>query len=861
MRKVKTAFSSGVHILVAAAGPYLHTFDVYKGVHLSTWPSPHGAQFLSGRRENSEISNFDIAGTEIGTDEFHHPCKRQKILPAEGGSEKSSAEMVVERNAYKTSRALNPPIVKLAATRNGHHVVAVTSEDKCIRVFALSTSGILTQFSERCMPKRPCAIQMTTDDTIILCADKFGDVYALPLMGQTYETAARNEKANAEISLQAKDEVSELFIPSATSLTVHTKRNREALRQQQNMTKKKLQKNPMFFDHQLILGHVSLLTDIACASLEDPAGKLREYILSADRDEHIRISRGIPQAHVIEGYCLGHTQFVSRLCLLPYHPRLMVSGGGDEYLLLWDWPAGHIRQHIELRELVDMCRRSLMSSAQSTIEGQPSCGIVDGHTGPIAVSNICALALSGHEALFTFALSPEARIEYLETQVVEGDIIDTVVLPDHCSVICSLDLIHEPLSTSLELSGVNPSHRPCVVAKRFTSQSQRLQEDVTLQNQLVPAMEACVKQQPFVTQENKESLKELLYGLESLRKRASDAHAGRYLPEYHQAKGDNDFFACCRSPEIASTLTLQPITRYAGLIDAAIIFSDILVIPQAMGMTVEMLDGKGPHFPTPLKSPTDGQYQVLMARAVDVGRELSYVYEAITLTRKKLEGRVPLFGFCGAPWTLLCYMVEGGGTKLFKESKTWIYRYAEESKRLLRKISELCVEYLALQVKAGAQIVQVFDSWAAELSPSTFREFALPELRHISSHLPVRLRKMGVDLVPMVVFAKGAWYALDELCESGYQVVGLDWLQDPADAVRIADERVCLQGNMDPGVLYGGKEAITRHAKEMADGFFGERKGWIANLGHGVTPYVDPEKLKFFFEEIHRLTKDGESLA
>jgi len=183
------------------------------------------------------------------------------------------------------------------------------------------------------------------------------------------------------------------------------------------------------------------------------------------------------------------------------------------------------------------------------------------------------------------------------------------------------------------------------------------------------------------------------------------AHAaGRYLPEYHEAKGGHDFFECCRSPEIASTLTLQPIERFAGLIDAAIIFSDILVIPQAMGMTVEMIDKKGPHFPEPLKSPTDGQYERVMQKQVDVARELDYVYQAVTLARHKLKGRVPLIGFCGAPWTLLCYMVEGGGSKLFIETKTWIYRYPQASKDLLQKIAEVCVEYLALQVKAGAQV-------------------------------------------------------------------------------------------------------------------------------------------------------------
>ena len=181
--------------------------------------------------------------------------------------------------------------------------------------------------------------------------------------------------------------------------------------------------------------------------------------------------------------------------------------------------------------------------------------------------------------------------------------------------------------------------------------------------------------------------------------------AGRYLPEYHEAKGGRDFFECCRDPEVASTLTLQPIERYAGLLDASIIFSDILVIPQAMGMVVEMVDKKGPHFPNPLRSPADGQYAELMQRNVDVAKELDYVYAAITLTRKKLQGRVPLFGFCGAPWTLFCYMVEGGGSKLFKEVKTWIYKYPEETKALLQKISELCVEYLALQVKAGAQVL------------------------------------------------------------------------------------------------------------------------------------------------------------
>ena len=310
--------------------------------------------------------------------------------------------------------------------------------------------------------------------------------------------------------------------------------------------------------------------------------------------------------------------------------------------------------------------------------------------------------------------------------------------------------------------------------------------------------------------------------------------AGRYLPEYHKAKGNRDFFECCRTPEIASELTLQPIERYEGLIDAAIIFSDILVIPQAMGMEVIMLDGKGPHFPEPLMSPDDKQYQQVMDRKVDVKESLQYVYDAITMTRKKLKGRVPLYGFCGAPFTLMCYMVEGGGSKIFKQTKTWIYKYSKESKQLLQKIAELCVEYLAQQVVAGAQIVQVFDSWAGELSPASFKEVSLPYLVYICDHLPKRLQELKQDVVPMVVFAKGAWYALEDLCKTKYDIVGLDWLHDPAEAYAVAQKHgKVLQGNADPGVLYGGHEAITKVVTGMVKGYGGGKQGWIANLGHG----------------------------
>ncbi|KAL9060186.1 MAG: hypothetical protein Q9162_000800 [Coniocarpon cinnabarinum] len=332
--------------------------------------------------------------------------------------------------------------------------------------------------------------------------------------------------------------------------------------------------------------------------------------------------------------------------------------------------------------------------------------------------------------------------------------------------------------------------------------------------------------------------------------------AGRYLPQYHVEKGSRDFFECCRNPEVASNLTIQPIDEFGELLDAAIIFSDILVIPQALGMDVQMVDKVGPQFPAPLKSPQDLQFTRVLTKSVDVREELGYVYDAITLTRTKLKGRVPLYGFCGAPWTLLCYMVEGGGTKTFEKSKRWINTYAAESKKLLQKLAEVCVEHLARQVEAGAQIVQVFDSWAGELSPADFKEFALPYLEIIAERLPVRLRELECEAAPMTVFAKGAWYALEDLCRTKYDVVGLDWGHDPAEAYQVAQKHgKVVQGNLDPGVLYGSEDNLRTKTAQMAQGFGRGKKGWICNLGHGVTPSVNKEMLRAYFDEVHKQCK------
>ncbi|OBZ71919.1 Uroporphyrinogen decarboxylase [Grifola frondosa] len=310
--------------------------------------------------------------------------------------------------------------------------------------------------------------------------------------------------------------------------------------------------------------------------------------------------------------------------------------------------------------------------------------------------------------------------------------------------------------------------------------------------------------------------------------------AGRYLPEFHEVRAHHSFFEVCRTPALSMELTLQPIRRYAGLIDAAIIFSDILVVPQAMGMEVQM--NPGPYFPDPLVTPADVEK---LTKHVDVDKELGYVYEAITITRKALDGQVPLIGFCGAPWTLFSYMIEGGGTKTFQKSKTWLFKYPEESKALLMRIADVCVDFLVGQIKAGAQLVQVFDSWAGELAPHDFEQFSLPYLKHIATNVRSKLAAAQIPAVPMTLFPKGANTALASLAEhAGYDVIGIDWCIEPSEARRLVSDKVALQGNMDPNVLYGGKDAIEREAKRMCEGFKGGKsvKGWIANLGHGITP-------------------------
>lgn len=318
--------------------------------------------------------------------------------------------------------------------------------------------------------------------------------------------------------------------------------------------------------------------------------------------------------------------------------------------------------------------------------------------------------------------------------------------------------------------------------------------------------------------------------------------AGRYLPEYRELRSEHDFFTVVRTPELAAEVTLQPIERFP--LDAAIIFSDILVIPQALGLEVEMVKGKGPHFPAPLDGPDD----LARLQAPDVAKELDYVFDALTLTRRRLDGRVPLIGFCGAPWTLMAYMIEGGGSKSFARSRRWLYQHPDASRALLQAITDVCVDSLIRQIDAGAQAVQVFDSWAGLLGPVTFDTFALPYLRQIAEKV-----QRAHPEVPRIVFAKGAHYALPALVDSSYDVISLDWSMSPRAAVRATSGKKALQGNLDPCALYAPPDAIRREVRRMLTAF-GPR-GHIANLGHGMHPDHDPEHARAFIEAVHEVSE------
>lgn len=308
--------------------------------------------------------------------------------------------------------------------------------------------------------------------------------------------------------------------------------------------------------------------------------------------------------------------------------------------------------------------------------------------------------------------------------------------------------------------------------------------------------------------------------------------AGRILPEYRATRSRaKNFIEFVKNPELACEVTVQPVDILG--VDAAIIFSDILVIPEAMGLPYQMIEAKGPNFENTIKEQAD----IDRLHIADAG-DLEYVMQAIKLTKQALNNRVPLIGFAGAPWTLMAYMVEGSGSKTFSQAKKFLYQHPKLAHQLLDKITQSTINYLKGQVAAGADMIQIFDSWAGVLGPHQYREFSLQYISRICDAIE--------PLVPVTVFAKDAHFALADMAKLNCNTIGLDWTINPQDARIIIGHTKTLQGNADPCMLYADEKTIEAEARKMINAFGKQR--YIANLGHGLYPDTDKNKVKYFVD-------------
>ena len=310
--------------------------------------------------------------------------------------------------------------------------------------------------------------------------------------------------------------------------------------------------------------------------------------------------------------------------------------------------------------------------------------------------------------------------------------------------------------------------------------------------------------------------------------------AGRYLPDFMKLKKKYDFFTRCQTPELATEITLMPIDQVG--VDAAIIFSDILVVLQAMNIEVEMRDGIGPYIPQPINSKA-ALDQVILP---DVEEHLGYVFEAVRMTKDALIDRVPLIGFAGAPWTLFCYAVQGQGSKNFDRAKAFSFQEPEMAKELLQRITTTTIAYLREKVKAGADVIQLFDSWGGLLSPFDYQEFSWPYLQQIVDALS--------GSVPVIVFGKGCWFSLQEMSKSGASALGIDWTCSARNARYLSGGQITLQGNFDPSRLLSPISEIKTQVKQMINAFGKDR--YIVNLGHGILPNIPVDHAKAFVDAV-----------
>ncbi|KAJ5483903.1 tRNA (guanine-N(7)-)-methyltransferase non-catalytic subunit trm82 [Penicillium diatomitis] len=473
-------------VLVAAAGPYLYSYAAKSGQRLAVWP-----KHIDPSHTVAALPTSDVDGQAP-------PGKKIKLSPVEDGADNGSVPSKSDSNGSLTTWT-NIPI--LLSTSNGKHVVAMTAEDKCIRVFEISEAGEFLQLSARNMAKKPCALDLTADDQIILCADKFGDVYSLPLIPGEYvkpKTQAKKTK------------------PVATPLTVHSKRNLRSLEQQHLQAERaeKTQEEPeektvLNFEHELILGHVSMLTDIVAVTLPSTEGNhSRNYILTADRDEHIRISRGIPQAHIIEQYCLGHRSLITKLYVPPWAPHVLVSGGGEGHLLSWNWSEGRIHQTVPLDEVPE-------EAVVSGIWGTE----VKSATGS---AQVIFVAIESSPRLLCFTFESDYTLKLHSHLQLSGNVLDLVTSGPNGSLIASIDAVREQgTGGSWRTSAVSPQ----TLAERIQLE---LSSDVLSisagQDSITESLNAAGTSNIPATLDAKQrkALDDTVYNLGNLRKRTFD---------------------------------------------------------------------------------------------------------------------------------------------------------------------------------------------------------------------------------------------------------------------------------------------------------------------------------------------------
>jgi uroporphyrinogen decarboxylase len=321
--------------------------------------------------------------------------------------------------------------------------------------------------------------------------------------------------------------------------------------------------------------------------------------------------------------------------------------------------------------------------------------------------------------------------------------------------------------------------------------------------------------------------------------------AGRYLPEYRETRAQaGDFMSLCRNPDLACEVTMQPLRRYA--LDAAILFSDILTVPDAMGLGLYFVTGEGPKF----KNPVQTVDAIRQLQVPDVENELGYVFDAVRTIRRELDGKVPLIGFAGSPFTCGTYMVEGGSSREFPTIKGLAKESPEVLDELMNKVAETTTEYLNAQIEAGAQAVQIFDTWGAALEPDDFRRFSLASMQKIVDGLT---REKDGRKIPVILFTKGAGPLLKDLADTGCDALGVDWTTDLAEAREYVNDKVALQGNLDPATLRESHEVIREGvARTLAS--YGNGPGHVFNLGHGITPDIDPDNLGVLVDAVHEMS-------